>query len=546
MTNGQPSHADPPLPAPVDLIALAEAVLGGTASAEQRAALDRLVREDPVASRRYIRYIHDSRFIQKLAAAASSSEPTAEPPFDATSTPQQATPEMPQADPSGFFPALWDSLPSVLDWRTDVGKFWMLFVLFGALLFGSFGWLVWSSMPSPRLAEKTEPEGEPPVARLGLTARALWADGAKGMPTQGLDYFPGDTLALQSGMATIVFRDGAETIIEGPCKITIDGPGAARLERGKLAATVEKPSAQGFRVDTPFATVTDFGTEFGVHVTDEGTDLGVFHGEVRMAVAGSKRAVRVTAGGVARADRRGNLSSSSRGAERLAIARQVRLPDEPKPDEMEPDEPPEATDFVGRVLSVNWRASSGNAPAMSRRGPAPDPPENTAWNDSSFPWAGRKAPYGGLRWSDGSSCPIVIEFPQGINSYNPPQAKGLPVFAGHVNSKGDERCVVRLRGLPTGAGVTCDVYVISARNEKPLATRFTVGGRTVALPGDGPTDRFVAGENFEVFRGVRPTAQGTIDIQVTGDQGGVFSGLQLHVKEPAAASEAGESAGAGQ
>jgi len=74
-------------------------------------------------------------------------------------------------------------------------------------------------------------------------------------------------------------------ILEGPIACEITSASVARLDRGRLTATVAKHTggAAGprFTVETPTATVTDIGTSFGVAVNEAGlTDVSVFDGLV--------------------------------------------------------------------------------------------------------------------------------------------------------------------------------------------------------------------------------------------------------------------------
>jgi len=309
-----------------EIYLLAGAVLDGSGSPDDLRRLEAILESDEQAQLEYVEFMLDTTNLRLLCAADKPTSIVDD--FSPTSSP---TPEMPKADPSGFFPALWDSLPSVLDGRTPRATFWILFVFVGSLLFGSFGWLVWSAMPDMHVADAPKPpkpvqpeEPEYAVAYLRDQEGAVWADGAEGIPSGGRGFFEGKTAELASGLVQINFKDGAEVVVEGPCKITFQGRNAARLEQGKLAATVEMSSAQGFIIDTPFGTVTDLGTEFGVEVGDETIDVGVYRGKVSMAVAGSGEVVHLNAGQTARADRQGNITSGSGQPDRLAIVRQIR------------------------------------------------------------------------------------------------------------------------------------------------------------------------------------------------------------------------------
>ena len=97
--------------------------------------------------------------------------------------------------------------------------------------------------------------------------------------------FPGQRLALDRGLVEIAFDSGARVILDGPIACEIMSASAARLDRGRLTATVAKHAggAAGprFTVETPTAIVTDIGTSFGVAVNEAGlTDVSVFDGLV--------------------------------------------------------------------------------------------------------------------------------------------------------------------------------------------------------------------------------------------------------------------------
>jgi len=317
--------------------------LEGQASPEELAALGEWMSEDEEHARQLARlsllelHLHE----RYLLLRENTGPPAAE------IEPPAPTPEMPKADNSGFFPALWDSLPSVLDGRTPRATFWILFIPVAAVFFGSFGWLVWSSRPDMHVADAPKPpkqvqpeEPEYAVAYLGDHEEAVWADGSEGIPSGGRGFFEGKTAELASGLAQIKFKDGAEVVVEGPCKITFQGRNAALLEQGKLSATVEMSSAKGFIIDTPFGTVTDLGTEFGVAVGEDKADIEVHEGVVVLDVPDTgrgKQSIRLGVGQRASVDRAGNVSRDAGGVQRLDIVRQ-----RPQPPGEEPEDPVQA------------------------------------------------------------------------------------------------------------------------------------------------------------------------------------------------------------
>ncbi len=293
------------------------------ATAAETRALGDLLRADQAARRSFWRA---AELQAQLRAAVQLAH------AKAASGEEAAAPEFAPATPA-VFPALWDSLPSAIDWRTHLGRFTVLALAITLAVWGGIYLLVRPAAVEPQVARVATPTPEPaPEGRIAFLRQydgALWADGATSIPSQGRGYFAGTTLDLEEGLARFEFQDGAEIVIEGPCQITFEGRNAARLERGKLAARVEGEAARGFTIDTPFATVTDLGTEFGVAVCDEAAEVEVYQGEVRMEVtdsSGRNKAVRITAGGTGKADRAGNLTTGTGGAERLDIVRNIAKP----------------------------------------------------------------------------------------------------------------------------------------------------------------------------------------------------------------------------
>ncbi|MBI1373517.1 MAG: hypothetical protein GC159_12380 [Phycisphaera sp.] len=133
----------------------------------------------------------------------------------------------------------------------------------------------------------TAPDG-PAVATLTDSADAVWAadSSVHDMLDPGAGV-PAGPVRLQSGSAQMIFNSGAVVTLLGPTQMTMTGPNTCRLERGALMAFVPK-RAHGFKVDTPDATITDLGTEFGVRVSDAGvSELHVFEGRVQATPRGT-------------------------------------------------------------------------------------------------------------------------------------------------------------------------------------------------------------------------------------------------------------------
>lgn len=133
---------------------------------------------------------------------------------------------------------------------------------------------------NPPLAVQPEAPAEV-LAHLRSSADAVVRTAA-GTPVRGP--MIGGEYRVDEGLVGIEMASGVRLVIEGPARLVLEGPNAARLDQGKLVATVP-PVAWGFTVNTPTARIVDYGTVFGVHADDLiGTEIHVFEGEVRAAV----------------------------------------------------------------------------------------------------------------------------------------------------------------------------------------------------------------------------------------------------------------------
>ncbi len=87
---------------------------------------------------------------------------------------------------------------------------------------------------------------------------------------------------LKKGTIKVVFDYGAEVIIEGPAEFEMESPDKMMLNSGRLYATVPEGAA-GFTVLTPYSTVIDLGTEFGIEVGFDGsTNVHMFKGKASL------------------------------------------------------------------------------------------------------------------------------------------------------------------------------------------------------------------------------------------------------------------------
>lgn len=116
----------------------------------------------------------------------------------------------------------------------------------------------------------------PIVATLTDSIDAEW-EGKKAVPING-DVLRQGTMYLASGLVEITFDYGAHVVIEGPAEFELESPDKMILLRGNIYATVPE-YATGFMVQTPYSTILDLGTEFGLKVDQNGeTEIHMIKG----------------------------------------------------------------------------------------------------------------------------------------------------------------------------------------------------------------------------------------------------------------------------
>jgi|GEM_PF-3491147 len=124
----------------------------------------------------------------------------------------------------------------------------------------------------------------PPIASLLAEYKAQ----INGSAADNNTAFEKGELSLEEGIAEIVFRNGAQIVLDGHCGFEILDGQHVILNHGKMWAYCP-PEAHGFRVTTPGGKdIVDLGTEFGVEVSPGGeTKVDVFDGLVEVMVADS-------------------------------------------------------------------------------------------------------------------------------------------------------------------------------------------------------------------------------------------------------------------
>ncbi|MCP4454893.1 MAG: FecR domain-containing protein [Planctomycetes bacterium] len=112
------------------------------------------------------------------------------------------------------------------------------------------------------------------VATLGDSSHAVWR-----VPQEDLQLRRG-SMTLEQGYAQLIFRQGADVLLQAPCTFDLQSANKMALENGSLTANVP-PQAVGFTVKTPWTTVVDYGTEFGLSTGQtNGAEVHVFKGSV--------------------------------------------------------------------------------------------------------------------------------------------------------------------------------------------------------------------------------------------------------------------------
>lgn len=132
----------------------------------------------------------------------------------------------------------------------------------------------------------------------GLVKVATLTDSVDAVFSGGQTYPIGTRLAsgsesfwLQKGIVKVEFDYGAAVVIEAPAEFVLNTADDMTLRSGRLFAQVPTRS-QGFKVETPMATVIDLGTEFAVKADFDGTsDVHLFKGKASLIPGAKGKAV---------------------------------------------------------------------------------------------------------------------------------------------------------------------------------------------------------------------------------------------------------------
>jgi hypothetical protein len=249
----------------------AAAVCHGTATEEQMRALNELLRADPAARDEYIVRLE---LHSRLAS---------EPDLFAPPVPQILESDAPRARCEAPSPVPSRTLAPKAAAGSRKTRILALAACL-ALLLGGAAWFL--------LGDRSGGNHRS-VAMLNRVVDARW-NPAGPAPRLGAPLEPG-VLRLDSGLAQIVFYNGARVVVEGPAELRIVSSGEAALAHGKLTAEVP-PQARGFRVETPQMEVVDLGTSFGLDIGPARSEVHVFHGSVEFRPAAAPESDLLLAG----------------------------------------------------------------------------------------------------------------------------------------------------------------------------------------------------------------------------------------------------------
>jgi hypothetical protein len=128
---------------------------------------------------------------------------------------------------------------------------------------------------------------------VAMVTRLVDAEVADGSSSHvGARLKEGDWLRVQEGLIEVTFDRGAVVAIKGPADFQVVSDMRAASQSGKITVDVGE-RAVGFTVETPSASVVDWGTKFGVGVDGEETDVIVFDGAVDLHARPDRRGAAV-------------------------------------------------------------------------------------------------------------------------------------------------------------------------------------------------------------------------------------------------------------
>lgn len=161
------------------------------------------------------------------------------------------------------------------------------------IFYGGMVALLWSLQLGMRaIMDRQVAQSATSWGELTADADAVWSPGSATSSSSAPGSQGSDQIySLEQGRVELALAKGCTVVVAGPAAWRVLDDNALEFNRGTLRAVVP-PSAHGFRVETPSATIVDLGTEFGVEVREDQSVLTqVMAGKVRVEGKGSTSAL---------------------------------------------------------------------------------------------------------------------------------------------------------------------------------------------------------------------------------------------------------------
>ncbi len=263
-----------------EILALADAHVHGTLSAEMAARLEHLVVHDAVARQVYVEYLQDSYHLHRLAVHALADEEVAsgqwlmdgeewgeeeERESNSSSIPNLPPPVSIILDNSSPLPSPLTSIPSFVGSWTFANLFSLFVISLGLL----GAWFYQIEIPRSiahggrsRFSPANLPEDHRALAYVGRITGMVDCKGVgssaqkagngtaqiRSRKLEIRNYQPlvtlGDQFTLTSGLLEITYDTGAKVILQGPCDYKVESRDGGFLSIGKLTARLEKKGSE--------------------------------------------------------------------------------------------------------------------------------------------------------------------------------------------------------------------------------------------------------------------------------------------------------------
>jgi hypothetical protein len=350
----------------------------------------------------------------------------------------------------------------------------------------------------------------PAIGRLIGTYETQW-QGARPRPDESLYAGPYD---LREGVAKIELGEGTSLLLEAPCRVELTSVGEVTLRSGRLTVLVSS-QAEGFRVRTLTALITDLGTEFGVIARSDGsTEAHVLKGRIIVALdpnkSGRPTSLVLNEGQATVVDATGRTIQGGLAARADLFLLQL-------PPSSQPASPSGRLNLADIVGGGNGRGTSpldrgidlGTGQVF--RQPATDILQT--WQNRFRPMTQFRG-IDGIFVPNGSYGPVVISS-TGLVFSECPKTRGS-YFGGPANSGkffdllSQQTYIVRLNGVSFGtsrhpalslhsnAGITFDLDQIRRDNPNVHIDRFTA---VCGIPKDLPHPRFSSADVWILLDG---------------------------------------------